>query len=385
MAWWFPLESLLTFELALNLVMLHSMSDQVSMKRDGQPEIELPIRKPFSWPVRLLARLAYRFIQLCAVVLWLWTTGAIRYLPWTPSWLNLLLAGAFLVGTPWFLLRSKQRWEMLRIPAALSLLVLALHLLIIPSNDRPWATDQQVLPRMERQGNHVVIRNVRDFVYRDVNEYTVRYHDRTFDLNQADSIWFGVEEFSAVEALAHTFLTFGFRDGESVDYISFSVEIRKEKGEEFSPIAGMFRQFELMYVVGEERDLLGLRSIHRQDVVYLYPMKASRQQVRELFLDVTNRMNRLADHPEFYHTLTSHCTNNLVYHLNRLTPGIVNPLSWGVVLPGYSDRLAFELGLLDSDEGFARTKRRYRIDPLDRDMGERNDFSQQLRQRFENQ
>ena len=139
-----------------------------------------------------------------------------------------------------------------------------------------------------------------------------------------------------------------------------------------------------MYVVGEERDLLGMRSIHRQDVVYLYPMKASPQQVRELFLDVTMRMNQLADRPEFYHTLTSHCTNNLVYHLNRLTPGIVNPLSWGVVLPGYSDRLAFQLGLIDSDEDFQRTKRRYRIDPLDSEMGEMTDFLQQVRQRFEN-
>jgi len=101
-----------------------------------------------------------------------------------------------------------------------------------------------------------------------------------------------------------------------------------------------------------------------------------------LFLDVTVRMNKLADHPEFYHTLTNNCTNNLVYHLNRLTPGIVEPLSWGVVFPGYSDRLAFQLGLIDSDEDFARMKRRYRIDPLPRELGEASDFSYQLRQRF---
>ena len=267
-------------------------------------------------------------------------------------------------------------------PLAISLLVLVLQALIAPSNDRPWAADQRVLPRMERQGNHVVIRNVRNFTYYDLNDFKVQYTDRTFDLNKIDSIWFGVEEFSSVQALAHTFLTFGFRDGESFDYVSFSVEIRKEVGEEFSAVSAMFRQFELMYVVGEERDLLGLRSIHRQDVVYLYPMRASQQQLQELFLDVTARVNELADHPEFYHTLTSNCTNNLVYHLNRLTPGVVNPLSWGVVLPGYSDRLAFQLGLIDSDEDFELTKRRYRVDPLARELGEATDFSQQLRQRF---
>jgi len=358
------------------------MDDQISVDGDDQRETELPVGRRFSLPVRLLARLAYRLIQLFLVLLWLWTTGAIRYLPWTPPWLNLLLAGSFLLGTPWLLIRSQQRWETMRMPLAISLLVLVLQALIAPSNDRPWAADQRVLPRMERQGNHVVIRNVRNFTYYDLNDFKVQYTDRTFDLNKIDSIWFGVEEFSSVQALAHTFLTFGFRDGESFDYVSFSVEIRKEVGEEFSAVSAMFRQFELMYVVGEERDLLGLRSIHRQDVVHLYPMKASQSQLRELFLDVTVRMNELANHPEFYHTLTSNCTNNLVYHLNRLTPGIVDPLSWGVVFPGYSDRLAFKLGLIDTDEDFKRTKQRYRIDPLVRELGEASDFSHQLRQRF---
>jgi hypothetical protein len=93
-------------------------------------------------------------------------------------------------------------------------------------------------------------------------------------------------------------------------------------------------------------------------------------------------MNELAAHPEFYHTLTSNCTNNLVYHLNRLTPGVVNPLSLGVVFPGYSDRLAFQLGLIDTDEDFRQTKRRYRVDPLAYELGVEADFSQQLRQRF---
>jgi hypothetical protein len=358
------------------------MNDNTSADRDDQAQAEVPVRRPLSRTIRVLARLLYRSVQLFLGLLWLWTTGAICYLPWIPHWLSLLLAGTFLLAAPWLLVRSEKRWETMRIPLAISLVVLLLHIMIAPSNDRPWAEDQAVLPRMERRGDQVVIRNVRNFTYHDLNDFKVQYTDRTLDLNKIDSIWFGVEEFSAVQALAHTFLTFGFRDGESFDYISFSVEIRKEVGEEFSPVSAMFRQFELMYVVGEERDLLGLRSIHRQDVVYLYPMKASQQQLEELFLDVTERMNELADHPEFYHTLTSNCTNNLVYHLNRLTPGVVNPLSWGVVFPGYSDRLAFQLGLIDTDEDFRQTKRRYRVDPLAYELGAEADFSQQLRQRF---
>ena len=202
-------------------------------------------------------------------------------------------------------------------------------------------------------------------------------------LDQVDSIWFGVQEFSSFQGLAHTFVTFGFRNGDAWKYVSVSVEIRKEEGEVFSPVSALYRQFELMYVVGEERDLLGQRAIAREDVVYLYPMRASREQMKQMFLDVADRMNGLADHPEFYHTFTSNCTNNLVYHLNRLTPGIVRSSSLGIVFPGYSDRVAFNLGLIDTDQGFQETKQRYRVDQLAREIGAVDDFSSRLREKIQ--
>jgi len=336
----------------------------------------------FPWIIRILGRVGYRCVQLFVLLVCLWTAGAIRYFPGLPSWLGRLLACGYLLGVPCLLYRSDKPWETVRIPLAIALLAMLVQPWIVASNDRPWAADQAVLPRAEIQGDRVTIKNVRNMAYTDPEHFVVQYGTRTFDLDQVDSIWFGVQEFSSFQGLAHTFVTFGFRNGDALKYVSVSVEIRKEEGEVFSPVSALYRQFELMYVVGEERDLLGQRAIAREDVVYLYPMRASQEQMKQMFLDVVDRMNGLADHPEFYHTFTSNCTNNLVYHLNRLTPGIVRPSSLGIVFPGYSDRVAFNLGLIDTEQGFQETKQRYRVDQLAREIGAVDDFSSRLREKI---
>lgn len=337
----------------------------------------------FPWIIRALGRVGYRCVQLFVLLVCLWTVGAICYCPELPSWLGRLLACGYLLGVPCLLYRSDKPWETVRIPLAIALLVMLLQPWIVASNDRPWAADQAILPRAEIQGNQVTIENVRNMTYADPEHFVVQYSARTFNVDQVDSIWFGVQEFSSFQGLAHTFLTFGFRDGDALKYVSVSVEIRKEVGEVFSPVSALYRQFELMYVVGEERDLLGQRAIEREDVVYLYPMRASQEQMKQMFLDVVDRINGLADHPEFYHTFTSNCTNNLVYHLNRLTPGIVRSSSLGIVFPGYSDRVAFNLGLIETDQGFQETKQRYRVDQLAQEIGPADDFSSRLREKIQ--
>ena len=335
------------------------------------------------WIIRALGRAGYHCVQLFVLLVCLWTAGAIRYFPGLPSWLGRLLACGYLLGVPCLLYRSDKPWETVRIPLAIALLAMLVQPWIVASNDRPWAVDQAVLPRAEIQDNQVTVENVRNMTYTDPEHFVVQYGARTFNLDQVDSIWFGVQEFSSFQGLAHTFVTFGFRNGDALKYVSVSVEIRKEEGEVFSPVSALYRQFELMYVVGEERDLLGQRAIAREDVVYLYPMRASQEQMQQMFLDVVDRMNGLADHPEFYHTFTSNCTNNLVYHLNRLSPGIVRPSSLGIVFPGYSDRVAFALGLIDTEQGFRETKQRYRVDQLAREIGAVDDFSSRLREKIQ--
>jgi len=173
-------------------------------------------------------------------------------------------------------------------------------------------------------------------------------------------------------------MSFGFSGD---DYLAVSVEIRKEKGEEFSPWKGLARQYELMYVIGDERDLIQLRTNHRRDQVFLYPVRAPRERIEQMFVGMLRRANHLREKPEFYNTLTNTCTTNIVQHVNELVPGRI-PFSYKVLLPGYSDELAYDLELIDTRLPFPEAQRHFRIDDDAQGLGGRQDFSTQIRQGF---
>lgn len=217
-------------------------------------------------------------------------------------------------------------------------------LIVRPSNDRDWSPDQERLAAATFVGDSVHIENVRNNLYRSVSDYDVRWERRSYDLTQLETVWFIVEPFSKVRGPAHTFLSFGFAGGE---YVAISVELRKEMGETFHPFRGLLRQYELQYVVGDERDLIGLRANHRHDSVFVYPVRTTPEKKRELFVAMLQRANRLAERPEFYNTLWSSCTTNIVSHINDIAPKRV-PFSYKVLLPAYSDELAYDLGLLET-------------------------------------
>src|SRR5215217_804857 len=135
-----------------------------------------------------------------------------------------------------------------------------------PRNDRDWSSDQAVLPSATINGPLVTVKNIRNFRYQSADSYTPAYYDKMFNLDDLDSAWFFVEPFGKAGA-AHTFVSFGFRDK---NFVAVSVEIRKEKGESFNPVQGLLRQYEIMYVIGDERDLVKLRTNYRNDAVHLY-------------------------------------------------------------------------------------------------------------------
>jgi hypothetical protein len=235
--------------------------------------------------------------------------------------------------------------SVLGLGAVLLLLYGGLVAFVRPSNDRDWSPDQVRLATATFAGDSVHVRNVRNAFYRSTYDYDVRWDDRSYDLTKLESVWFMVEPFSDVRGPAHTLLSFGFSDGA---YVGISVELRKEKGEEFSPLKGLFRQYELTYVVGDERDLLGLRANHRRDSVYLYPVKTTPERMRALFVSMLTRANGLAEEPEFYNTLWSTCTTNIVRHIHEIAPRRV-PWSYKVLLPAFADELAYDIGLLATD------------------------------------
>jgi hypothetical protein len=247
----------------------------------------------------------------------------------------------------------------------------ALHLFIRPSNERDWSTDQSRLSFAEFHGPLVTIHDVRDFRYTTAERYTPAWNDRTYDLRQLDSLWFVIEPFGDMKGLAHTFVSFGFGGR---DFVAVSVEIRKEKGESFSPLKGLLRQYEVMYVIGDERDLIALRRNQRHDRVFLYPVRTTRERMRKMFVEMLMRANALRAKPEFYNTLTNTCTTNLVRHVNAIVPGRV-PLRPAVFLPGYSDRLAYDLGLIDTTLPFEEARRRFEV----RVVAEDGEYSRRIR------
>jgi hypothetical protein len=315
------------------------------------------------------------FVSVIALVLSLWCIGAIWYCGIDGPVLRGVAVAAFALGFPiaWFLARRRRVVAVLYL--AISGGIILAWQAVRPSNNRDWSPDMAVLPHVDFEANLAHVRNVRFCKYLTPDEYTVEHYDKTFDLDKLESAHFMVEPFWGFEGSAHTLLSFGFEGG---DYVSVSVELRREQGEHFSPLAGLFRQYELMYVIGDDRDLIKLRTNYRLDKVYLYPIDAPPEKLRELFTDMLQRANQLWTRPEFYNTLTSTCTTNIVRHINRIAPRTV-PFSYKVLLPGYSDQLAYDLGLISADLPLEETKRRFRIDKLARSIGDDPHFSARIR------
>lgn len=221
--------------------------------------------------------------------------------------------------------------------------VILLLIVRTPSNDRVWAADQEILPFAEFEGDVIHIKNIRNFTYLSRDEYVPSYYDKTILISDIESVDYIVEPLASVAA-AHTLLSFGLRDGSRV---AISVEIRKEIGEEFSPLKGMFKQYEIMYVVVDEHDALTLRAVYRDNPVYIYPTVASRESVQQLFVNMLQRATALKDTPEFYNTLTNTCATRIADHINEIVPSRVG-WDYRILLPKDSDVLAYELGFIDN-------------------------------------
>jgi len=261
------------------------------------------------------------------------------------------------------------------------LLLLATLLFIIwgtrvPSNNRGWSPDQKVLSYGTFEGDLVTIYNIRNFTYRTPSDYDIRYYNKTFNLSQMKSVDYIVEPFSLYQGIAHTFYSFGFENG---DYVSISVEIRKEKGEKFSATKGLVRWYELMYVIGDDRDLIKLRSNYRNDTVYLYPLKIPKEIIGAMFKDMVLKANDLTQTPQFYNTITQSCSVVSFRHLNQVS-ALKVPLSIKLVLPGYSDRYIYDFGLIDSNLSFEDTQRAHRIDEKARRYADDPEFSKRIRE-----
>ncbi len=255
--------------------------------------------------------------------------------------------------------------------------VLVILFLRIPaSNDRDWQPEVAITPYAEINDDIVTIHGVRNFDYRTETDFTPRWEDRTYDLRKLDSADI-IAVYWAGKAVAHIMVSFGFQDQ---DYLAVSIETRKEKGESYSTLAGFFRQYELYYVVADERDVIRSRTTYRQpqEDVYIYRMRAPQRNIQRVFLDYIQAMNDMRLHPRFYNTLTTNCTTTILMHtrMNSESP----PLSWKILLSGYVPDYLYELGRLDTTMPFAQLAKLSRVNERAHAADKDPAFSQHIRE-----
>ena len=309
---------------------------------------------------------------LCQVVLIAWATLAIYYsnLPWA-GW-RLILAGAFAAFAIWGVWLSRRRHMRVAV-VALFLGVVAWWISIAPSHDREWRPEVAVMPRAIIDGDRVRLTGVRNFDYRSRNDFTVRYEEREIRLSQLTGLDFYVSYFTD-GPIGHTFLSFIFGDAPP---LSISIETRPEVGEGFAPVASLFKQFELIYVVGDERDIVGVRTNHRREAVYLYRLNTSADDARRLLMIYLARINELAEQPEFYHLLSNSCTINIIRYANAA--GRVGRLDIRHVLNGLIDSYLYGSGRGDTTLPFDELRRRSLINEAAQAADGAPDFSQRIR------
>jgi len=247
-------------------------------------------------------------------------------------------------------------------------------------HDRLWRPDLAILAFAEFQDEDITITHVRNCRYRSETDYDVRHYDMHFALADVNQIDFLIVPFQNNSLLAHTMFSFGLRDGR---HFIISVEARLDYGASYSPIRGITNKFQLMYLIGDERDLIPLRTNARKVDVHLYPGRATPDQVQNLLVDMLERANQLQRVPENYDTINNNCTTNLVDHINKLRPGSI-PADWRVLLPGHSDRLAYDLGLLDVVVPFEIARERARITSVANLYKDSPDFSAKIREHVGN-
>jgi hypothetical protein len=301
-----------------------------------------------------------------------WAALAIYFsnLPW--AWLRGVLALAFLAFGAWALWLTRRP----RMPlafGALLLVVVGWWVSIQPSHDRPWRPEVALMPRATVDGDRVRISGVRNFDFRSRHDFTPRYEEREVSLSRLRAVDFFVSYWQ-VGPMGHTFLSFVFDDAPP---LSISIEARPEIGESFEPLGSLFKQFELIYVVGDERDLVGVRTNHRDEDVYLYRTTTSPESARRLLLVYLERINELADRAEFYHLLSNSCTINIVRYANLA--GRVGRWDIRHLLNGFSDRYLYRAGRLASTLPFEELRRRSRINEAALAAGDAADFSARIR------
>lgn len=245
-----------------------------------------------------------------------------------------------------------------------------------PSLTRNWSPDQELMPSIEFSDNGTLhIKNIRNVHYRSVKDYDIQHHDKELHLDDVQTAWLAISPFAGMGA-AHAFLSFGLKDG---TYIAVSIEVRRKKGQSFTPVKAFTRQFEIMYVIAAETDVIKLRTNHTKHTVRLFPLQAEKKVIRDVFMDVLKRADKLGKEPEFYNTLWNNCTTNIIQHARRFSQKPIPFWNLSYLFPESLDKIAYRLNIIDTHLPYEATRDHFDIKELAMSVKEGDDFSAVIR------
>jgi hypothetical protein len=306
----------------------------------------------------------------------LWGVGVLYFSPLLPeAWRPFGAAIYALLSVSAFVFLPRRGRTALAALAFFTILVF-LFLRVPAANDRDWQPEVAKTPYATITGDLITIHNVRNFDYRSETDFDPRWETRTYDFTKLDSADI-IAVYWAGKAIAHVMVSFGFA---GKDYLTVSIETRKEKGESYSTLAGFFRQYELYYVVADERDVVRVRTTYRQpqEDVYIYRTRAPLKNIRRIFLDYIKSINQLHERPSYYNTLTTNCTTTIFMH-TRMNPESP-PMSWKVLLSGYVPDYLYDLGRIDTSRSFAELEKISHVNARAHAADKDPRFSQRIRE-----
>ena len=326
----------------------------------------------------MLKPLTHILLNFCLFIFWLWATVALYFINLPYGQFAIIASGVFAVIIPVIFFFLPRRNIAL-------LFILLLYVTVIigwnnmqPSNDRHWLPSVAKLPYAVSKSNTIDIHNIRNFDYQTEYDFNEEYYDKTYNLDELESMDFLLSYWGGGTKVAHTILSFGFKNG---DYLAVSAETRVEEGEPQELIQGFFNQYEMIYILADERDIIRLRTNFRKqepEEVFLYPTTLDKKKIRQIFEVIIARVNKLYQQPEFYNTLTQNCYTTLRADVGTIAPS-KNRFDWRILANGYADQMLYENGNMDTNLSFPEAKKYFHINQYVSGDNSPDDFSKRIR------
>jgi hypothetical protein len=320
---------------------------------------------------RVMFWMAAAFTWMVLLVGVSWAFGALWFdfpqaslRPWVAAVFGIMVVAVLILVRP--------RWRAKLVVALGIVLIMLWWLSLQPRQYRDWKAEVALTPYATIDGDLVTLYQVRNFDYRTMDDFTPRYETRKLDLRNLRGVDLFITYWGS-PYMAHPILSYDFgKDGR----ICFSVETRPEKGEAYSALGGLYRQFELTYVIADERDVIRLRTNYREgEDVYLYRLNA--RFVRESFLEYVRTVNELHETPRWYNAITNNCTTAI---RNQRTASERPPWDYRMLVNGLGDELLYERGAIDTSLPFAELKRLSHINERAKAANDSADFSEKIRE-----